>query len=237
MVATSAYMNDQNDQKLLPWYQYPAHQGYAFSLYTPWVFGGFKAPDPGVIVAGGTGADAHHYPARIRPLNKYVDASAVGDNDVIELYKCPSDRTNSTPTIGAAAINVTEERVSSWARNGSSFTLNTRFMQGYEANNGGNFDLTKQDKYALKIASHMVGGDAARFIIWEEQGFYSATYRAMPTLPNGAPPLRSGWHRRFSTWSLGFADGHAVHTYYDTRLTATPAGTIWQPGFDPATDL
>ena len=89
------------------------------------------------------------------------------------------------------------------------------------------------DGYAQRIAEHMTGGDASRFILWVEQGFYSATYRASPVLPNGAGPQRVGWHCDFSRWSLGFADGHADNAYYDTRLSYGADGTIWQPNFRP----
>jgi hypothetical protein len=79
----------------------------------------------------------------------------------------------------------------------------------------------------------LIGDEAARFILWCEQGFYGATYRATPQLPNGAAGQRHGWHRKFSCWAAGFADGHAIYGYYDTRLTSGLGGTIWQPNFSP----
>lgn len=225
--STAMYFDNQGDSKLLPWYQFPEHPGYGVGLFTPWVFGGFKAPNPEDFAA-----DSSKYPAEIRPLNKFVDPSARGEDAIIDVYKCPSDNSYTTSLIGANTTGDSAEPRKSWEANGSSYSLNTRFMQGY-AGGSGNFTLLNLDGYAQRIAEHMTGGDAARFILWVEQGFYSATYRASPVLPNGAGPQRVGWHCNFSRWSLGFADGHADNDYYDTRRSYGADGTIWQPNFQP----
>src|SRR5262249_1157581 len=158
------------------------------------VFGGFAspkvAPDDAAYVM-----DAHVYPAQIRPLNKYVDAQAEGLSAQIDAYKCPSDRTHSTAIIGQPGELVEEESLSSWEANGSSFCLNTRFMQGYSWTSGGNFATLDTPELDARIANHLSGGSASRFIMWDEQGFYSATYRAGPTLSTSlALPQRQGWH-------------------------------------------
>jgi len=245
--ATAMYMEAQDDQKLLPWYQYPAHGGtlsspggtYGITLFTPWVFGGFKAPKPD---RSDYVPDAHHYPTDIRPLNRIVDPTA-RSNDVIPLYICPGDRSYSTAVVGQSGGGTDEETLSSWQANGSSYTLNTRWAQGY-AYPSGNFSL---DDFAFgrapdhvpfgrKIARHLTGGQASRFIIWGEQGFYSATYRAGPTtagIGGGAQPQRWGWHRKWSAWAAAFADGHAAYGYFDTRQIFGLGGTIWQPDYRP----
>lgn len=233
--ATTMYFDDQEDRKLLPWYQLPPHKKtatteYSVGLRTPWVFGGFKAPNP--IQVDGQQPDSSVYPARVRPLNKYVDATATAEDSVIPLYKCPADRSYTTSIIGEPVAGSFSEPLASWQANGSSYTLNTRFMQGY-AGGSGDFSLDNLDEYAVRIARHMIGGDASRFAIWVEQGFYSATYRATPKRPNLAGPQRFGWHRKFSAWTLGFLDGHVTNSYYDTRLSSDTAGTIWQPSFRP----
>jgi len=228
-VATAMYMENQDDQKLIQWYTSPydpPYSGYPVQVLTPWVFGGFIAPNPDPTEPT---LDSSVYPAQIRPLNKFVDPSAQG-RDMIKLYICPSDRSNKTSIIGTPPSGSFEDARSSWEANGSSCTLNTRFMQGY-AGGQGNFGLDDMSPFTDRLAKHLVGGKASEFIMWVEQGFYSATYRANRQLPNGAGPQRLGWHREFSKWALGFADGHAVNTYYDTRLKHGAAGTIWQPGF------
>jgi len=233
--ATAMYFDDQEDRKVLPWYQLPPHKRTATSDYnvglrTPWVFGGFKAPNPPSV--DGPPPDSSVYPARVRPLNKFVDASAQGENDIIPLYQCPADRSYTTSIIGEPVSGSFSEPLTSWQANGSSYTLNTRFMQGY-AGGSGDFSLDNLDDYTARIAGHMTGGEASRFAIWVEQGFYSATYRAARRRPNLAGPQRMGWHRKFSSWTLAFVDGHVTHSYYDTRLSSDTAGTIWQPGLKP----
>ncbi len=229
--ATAMYMEDEDDRKLIQWYTdpyEPPYSSYPVNVLTPWVFGGFIAPDP---EPGAQNVDSSLYPAQIRPLNKFIAPTAQG-RDLIDIYICPSDRSHTTSIIGTPPSGTFEESRSSWQANGSSYTLNTRFMQGY-AGGSGNFDIDDMEPYTYRLAKHLVGGKASEFIMWVEQGFYSATYRAGRVLPNGAGPQRLGWHRQFSKWTLGFADGHAVNTYYDTRLKHGAAGTIWQPGFPP----
>jgi len=245
--ASSQYM-ENDEQRQVVWYYYPVNRDFSGSVQTctPWVFGGFKAPNPDPSDGN---VDSSLYPAQLRPLNgilaPHVQGSlawSIRGNDIIDIYICPADRTNSTSIISEDITDVEEESRSSWEANGSSYTLNTRWAQGYSHDNGGNFTLEDfrvgrapdNIPFGKKLSPHLIGDGAARFIMWVEQGFYSATYRAWPTLPNGAAPKRRGWHRKFSYWCVGFADGHALYGHYDTRLTGGGlSGTIWQPNFSP----
>ena len=56
---------------------------------------------------------------------------------------------------------------------------------------------------------------------------------AIAGIGSGSLPLRYGWHRKFSSWVLGFADGHARYGYFDTRQIYGLGGTIWQPKLRP----
>src|SRR6185295_1846620 len=119
-------------------------------------------------------------------------------------------------------------------------TLNTRFMQGYTWPPG-TFSIQdappaaeemSQRYYTGKIARELLGGNAAKFVMWVEQGAYASFYRAGPTLQTSqAAAQRRGWHRKFSWWSAGFADGHALWRYMDTRVVHDPEGTwtMWDP--------
>lgn len=232
---TLMYRNDDIGENIR-WYQVDAIPGYAVGVYTPWCFGGFKPPKPqnpnGVT-------DASLYPPQIRPLNKYVDPNvqdvpgpAVG-RVKMDLYICPGDRTWDTAIIGTGGPVVPEEQsVSCWEGNGSSFTLNTRFMQGY-AWPGGNFSpltVAKQYKFNKTLIRKLVGDGAARFIVWLEQGAYSAFYKAGPNVQTSqSGPQRKGWHRKFSWWMAAHADGHASYRYMDTRVAHGPDWTIWDP--------
>jgi prepilin-type N-terminal cleavage/methylation domain-containing protein len=235
LTATHMYM-DNDDQRLIPWYRCPIYPGA--NIYSPWVFGGFRPPNPQPASNGGT-SDSSLIPTEERPLNKYVDPTVMGYGQ-IDVYKCPGDRTRQTATIGVNDPNIPEEESkNSWRTNGSSYTLNTRFMQGYAYEQSGTFTFSVNDQgncnplmiYTIKMNPHLVGGKASRFAMWVEQGFYAQAYQAGPTLATSlAFPQKRGWHREFSKWSLGMADGSARYVYYDTRLSVSTDGiTIWQP--------
>jgi prepilin-type N-terminal cleavage/methylation domain-containing protein len=51
--ATAMYM-DNDDQRVIPWYRFPPMYQYGFvQVVTPWVFGGFTAPNPEAQHSGG----------------------------------------------------------------------------------------------------------------------------------------------------------------------------------------
>ncbi len=228
---TQMYLDD-DELGLVQWYTYPKHPACVDpNRYTPWVFGGFAAPSPRVEDLL---TDSSLYPAEVRPLNRLVDPTAEGMSVQIDLYKCPSDSSSYTPTIGQAAsfgspLDDGIDLWPAWVAYGSSFTLNTRFMLGYNFPSF-NFDLDDADDYAVRIVPHMSGGKASRFIMWTEQGFYSRTHQSAQTLNQSlAAPQRRGWHGQFSRWTVGYADGHVEYDYFDTRLSGGADWTIWQP--------
>jgi prepilin-type N-terminal cleavage/methylation domain-containing protein len=246
------YDNDNTDNKQIPWYHQkavgnqmrPAY-GNLEGMYadptviTPWVFGGFRAPRPEGTFAT---ADSSIYPANYRPVNKYLDPTAHCDEadeydrgkDIIKLFICPGDRSNQTNTIGDPAIYVVENDRPSYDANGSSYTLNTRWLQGFYGMNFGPYLGSPPDVANAfgRIARATVGDGAARFIQWVEQGFYAATQNSAEKIEWGTPqPQRFGWHRKFSFWSVGFADGHAAHGYFDTRQVYGLDGSIWAPNY------
>ena len=99
--ATVMYM-DADERRILPWYHVPVDPAFGAQVHpcTPWVFGGFKAPNPDPNDAN---ADSSLYPAQLRPLNAFIapDVSeSYNTNDrgraIIEIYKCPADRSNTT---------------------------------------------------------------------------------------------------------------------------------------------
>lgn len=228
MVGTLMYFDEKAPDRAIEWYTYPARPGYAVNLFTPWVWGGFRAK-ASQIVWPGFNVDTQ-YPPRIRPLSFDMDRTATHDDSVLEVFICPGDKSNETAIIGNGNSDAEWSPYASWQANGSSYTLNTRFMQGYKGGSGAfNVDVDAPI-YAKRIAKHLIGGKASRFVMWNEHGMYSASQNARPTLPSGAVQS-PGWHRKFSTWSMGFADGHATNTYYDTRFSISGDATIWQPGF------
>lgn len=237
--ASLHYMIDQEGTKTpyLPWYVIPPLSGYSgINMVTPWVFGGVKAPNPDP--AQTNIRDSSVYLAADRFVNKYL-SSSISESDSNSPFRCPSDRTHKTAIIGDAPVFTEMDTRSSYEANGNSYTLNTRWAQGYGWFTGTDFTAAEifnstatREAYVRRLSRHIIGGGAARFVLVPEQGFYSATYRAGPTINNSlALPQRNGWHKEFSKWSMGFADGHAEYRFYDTRLSITPTATIWQPGW------
>jgi hypothetical protein len=250
------YDNDNGDSRKIPWYllkpdrsgtfmepAYAPPEVYARpQVVTPWVFGGFRAPIQSSDFAGFGPPDSTIYPSQFRPLNKYVDPTASSDpldfnargTDIIQVYKCPGDRSNRVDIIGQASTFVEEDNYPAYDTNGSSYGLNTRWMHGYYGHDysGAINSAAENHEASSRIARGTVGDAAARFIQWNEIGFYSATHDAAEKVEWGtAAPQRFGWHRKFSFWSVAFADGHAAHGYFDTRQVYGLDGTIWQPNF------
>ncbi|MBI5764683.1 MAG: prepilin-type N-terminal cleavage/methylation domain-containing protein [Planctomycetes bacterium] len=243
------YDNDNGDSRELPWYFTRPNGGPAYgtasgmfadpTVITPWVFGGFRAPRP---YGDYNTADSSIYPAQFRPINKYLEPTAHCDpqdendrgKDVIKLFVCPGDRYNTVSTIGSTPSFAEEDDRPAYDALGSSYGLNTRWLQGYYGSNFSSAlnNATEFSAAKARIARGTVGGAASRFIQWDEIGFYSAAQNAAEKVEwSGARPQRNGWHRKFSFWSVGFGDGHAAHGFFDTRIVYGLGGSIWQPDF------
>lgn len=244
-IGTTQYIVDQEGtpDPYPPWYWLPSPTGFpSFLIRTPWIFAGVKAPNP-VPWDSGIDADSTVYPAEIRPVNRYIIPGGLAAGDESNNpFKCPSDRTHRTSIIGTPPVSTDKDYKTSYEVNGNSYTLNTRWAQGYGWFTGTDFSINDiysnvgRESFARRLARHISGGEASKFILVPEQGFYSATYRAGPgagqiNTSTLAAPQRFGWHRAWSKWSLGFADGHASYQYYDTRFAITPSATIWQPNW------
>jgi len=235
---TLQYLTDQEgtETPYLPWYIAPTISGFSgIQVRTPWVWTGIKAPNP----EPGMVHDAAVYTAEARPVNSFVMGGPVSDTDGNLPFRCPSDRSHKTAIIGGPNVPSEVNPRSSFEANGNSYTLNTRWAQGYNWFLGTDFtvsqlfDEDEGESLVRRFNRHILGGAASRFVLVPEQGFYSATYRAGPTLGSTlAKPPWYGWHRQFSKWSLGFADGHAEYRYYNTRLAIMPEATIWKPNWD-----
>jgi len=131
--ATHLYFDSQEDDRVIPWYKNPPYAGYSqVNFYTQCVFGGFQSQ---ILDDDGYTGDYEGYPDEIRPLNKFVDRGAEGKR-VIELYIDPGDRSYSTAVIGQAPDSPPEEPYSSWQKNGSSYTLNTRWAHSQHPADG-----------------------------------------------------------------------------------------------------
>mgnify|MGYP001581392461 FL=1 len=245
------YDNDNGDSREIPWYFLKQKGGQMVSAFqqpaiyqnvminTPWVFGGFRAPRPYGEYAL---SDSSIYPAQFRPLNKYLEPTADCNpddpddrgKDVIKLFICPGDRSNQVSYIGGTPTFVEEDDRPAHEALGSSYGLNSRWMQGYEGSDfsGALRNPAKNKEMSEKISRATIGGAGSRFIQWLEIGMYSAAHNAAEKVEwSSAKPQRVGWHRKFSYWSAGFADGHAAHGFFDTRQVYGLGGSIWAPDY------
>ncbi len=226
MQGTGMYVDD-HDSPVIPWYTYPALPGYGVNNVTPFVFGGFTARSPS---QGNVNADYALYPAEARPLNRYLAPNEVGKLVKLKHHICLSDKGSEAGPIGPTP-GTPSSPDPDWATLGTSYSLNARFMSGYSQPSG-SYGLMEAGGYAERIARQLVGGRAARVIMWSEVPFYRLGYGARPDLSGStAGPQRAGWHLEFSKWVVAFADGHARYGYFDTRLSIGPEGdwTIWEP--------
>jgi len=239
---TSMYM-DNEENRLVVWYPHTPYSVPGVGVRTPWVFGGMKAQTVGPEFNNQT-RDSTLLPAELRPLNRFMAPLARG-SDEIPIYRDPGDRTHACGIIGTTpVVGADEVHKNSWNVNGSSYSLNTRFMEGYSFEASGTYAFTLGNSpdnpndengynklFARRIARQLVGGKASRFVFWAEQGFYNVCQNAGPTLAvSTAAPQTIGWHREFSKWCMGKGDGSADYAYYDSRLSVVPGGTtIWEP--------
>lgn len=226
MQGTGMYVDD-HDSPVIPWYTYPALPGYGpVNLVTPYVFGGFTARSP---TAGNENADYALYPAEARPLNRYLAPNEIGTLVKLKHHICLSDKGSGAGLIAGPAGSGVFAPDPDWATLGTSYSLNARFMSGY-AQPSGSYGLMEAGGFAERIARQLVGGRAARFIMWSEVPFYRLGYGARPNLSNStAGPQHEGWHLEFSKWVVAFADGHARYGYFDTRVSQGLDWSTWEP--------
>jgi len=222
--------NDDHRQILWYWQPHPVEVVWPGSLFAPWIFGGTQ---------GTWGmADSGSCPAQLRPLNKYLAPGAAGRAS-IDVYRCQSDP-EFAKLFECSYDPTTAFPQSSYEQLGNSYTLNTRFYNGYSFEETGQYGFFLDPpgnlpqninyRYPRRLTPHLLGGKASRFVLWPEQGFYTATNFSLPSVENPlAPPLSIGWHREFSRWTAARADGSANYQFYDTRFSSGTGWTIWEP--------
>ena len=87
--------------------------------------------------------------------------------------------------------------------------------------------MTESGRQMLK---RKVGGPAAKFALFMESAMNSYMYNARPQgFPTPSPFAEQGmgWHRKWSSYSLDYLDGHADHAFRDTRYTQDVNYNSW----------
>jgi prepilin-type N-terminal cleavage/methylation domain-containing protein len=210
-----------------PWYlDTTAYAGVAY--VSEYVYGGYRHTTENPHFPQ---SDTYIIPTEARPYNKYVAPGQSGRSP-IKQYVCPSDKSAATPLarpIREDPDEVTvEERYSSWEIHGNSYAINWYWMQGTPHPD---YQLSKMHALGSAMLAKKVGGAAAEFVIFSEAMMNAYMYEARP--PDGLhgtsrlQQLGLGWHRKRSTYSMGFYDGHAEYRYLDTRYSSGPGYNTW----------
>ncbi|MFQ5429955.1 MAG: type II secretion system protein [Phycisphaerae bacterium] len=183
------------------------------SFYSSYSWGGMKAPKPW---PGDQNGDWAKVPPELRPLNKFLDPNVQGDLPV-KVTQCPGDRSAVSPTATDPNVDLgLEQSRSSWQAYGNSYSINWFFLDYLYFTGQSSFDLGSLFFQGKKILHEDIGGSASEFVLmWEnqvDQLFVGSTQ------PGNTGHLGVGWHRKFSSHTFLFLDGHSEHKFYDTRF-------------------
>lgn len=228
---TSMYINDAAVPNL-PWYV--ADFGFrGINTVTEYSWGGFQHtipnPDPRFSMP-----DTMLLKTSERPYNKYI-AKGVDGTAPIKSYICPSDKTWITPLVGSSLPPglPNPDAYSSWQVQGNSYAINWYWLQGppWNGEPGWYDSIASFSQAGQEMLSRKLGGEAAKFVVFTESCMNYFMYDARPRSGNyGVSELQylgPGWHRKWSTYSLGFLDGHAEFRYVDTRFSDDTGFDIW----------
>lgn len=210
----SMYMGDNDNG--IPW----IHPAPTASIISQFVWGGFIAPMPDP--AFGSNIDYMKWMAEERPLNKYVAPGASGFA-TIDSYICPGDRTRGFGTIGSLPdydVSANDWQ-SSWKAAGNSYAINWWWMNYFHT---GNWSTTQMRNHSKEMVKELVGGRASTFVVIYESFCHFLLQNADQ---NGGGIVAKGWHRKFSSHSILFLDGHSENRVMRTRYPYDLGWTIW----------
>lgn len=224
----SMYMDDEG-KRTQPWYLRTTGMTPSPSYYSEYVYGGYRHT---VDNPDYPNSDTMIVPTRLRPYNKYL-APGVDGRDPIRTYICPSDKTWKTPLVGESSnANAPPDAYCSWQVNGNSYSINWYWVNGppWEGHPSW-YRLDSMSIAGEQMLQRKIGAEAARFAMFCESKMNAYMYDARPA--NGyfgvsaIQELGVGWHRKFSTYAMGFLDGHAEYRYVDTRYTGDSGFDVW----------
>ena len=209
-------MANQKPDGPIPWINPAPGAGWI----SQFAWGGFIAPNPEPTF--GNNIDYMIHDAEARPLNKYVAPAARG-KEKIDIYVCPNDRTRGFSIIsGPSGFVVDEEETyNSWKSAGNSYAINWFWMNMY---GGTSWNTTQMATNSPKLMRNLAGGPSSRFVV-----IYEALLHKLfdPVLDTGGGLQARGWHRRWSTHTVLFLDGHSENRFMDTRFPRGDGWGIW----------
>lgn len=219
--AVCSYMPEYDN---LPWtYLQGDDQTYPDTkYYTSYSWGGTKACRP---LPGTEKYDCALVPTELRPLNRYIDPSAIGA-DGIKIVRCPSDRSAVSPDVNDQANDSVEIEGprSSWEAYGSSYSINWLFMEDPAIPDPSDF-IASLMTHGKEFVQEAVGASATEMVVmWENQADQLLAHSS----DIGGGRLGEGWHRKFSHHSFLFMDGHMEHGFFDTRFCRGVGWRLWR---------
>lgn len=238
---TSLIYMDDEAYPAQPWHLGAKYKSVDINTVSEYVYGGFQTDV--IHPIKGAKVDVQKIHTADRPYNRFIAPSLC--QGPISTYVCPSDGFTATPYFEELckppAINANQP---SWHVNGNSYAMNWHWLNGPPWY--GKKDLYSYLDLISVAGSEMlrlkVGASASEFILFMENPMNALMHHAEPqsdsSSSNCVMPLRRGWHKRMSQYSMSFLDGHAEYRYLDTRYSRGPGYDIWAepettPGFEP----
>ena len=230
IAATANMYTDDEGYPTQPW-----HLGGAPALgpndqLSEYVYGGFMITESHPVF--GSKIDVRRILTHGRPFNKYIAPGFC--QGPIASYICPSDRFVVTPSPSdPCEPPLHREGRSSWSANGNSYAINWNWLDSEPWNSKRSFSQDVQTISAAgsEMLNLKVGGPASKFILFMENPMNAHIQEARPRDGSQGysclPELATGWHKKTSTYTAAYLDGHALYRFYDTRYTNGPGYDIW----------
>ena len=236
IVTTSVMYMDDEGYATQPWHLGWNYKGLKLGMVTEFIYGGFQAEIEHPV--RGDSIDVRQIHTNERPYNRYISPYVCAGP--VRAYVCPSDRFTVTPDFDDPCeppdLN---EAHPSWVVNGNSYAMNWNWLdappwQGKRLVFDG--DIGAMSAAGSEMLRLKVGGAASEFILFMENPMNA--YMQGASLPGDDPmssvcpqELSTGWHKRFSRYSMAFLDGHAEYRFIDTRLSRGAGYNIWPESY------
>ncbi len=225
------YMDDE-DELVLPW-----HLGFGVApgikYMSEFIYGGFKAPVKSLVFPN---LDVYLVSIQQRPYNRYIAPGLTsgvlnppGGGGIVKNYICPSDKSDTIPLVGGTIPPNNSTTYSSWETHGSSFAIGWFWNEDPQWG-GPRYYLNDMTARGRRMLKKKIGGNAAKFALFMESVMSSYMYQARPLgFPTPSPFAQQGmgWHGKWSSYSIGYMDGHADHGFRDTRFTQDVNYNTW----------
>lgn len=224
------YMDDEG-YATQPWHLgFNYNEDEAVDMVTEFVYGGFQTSVSHPV--WGNNVDVQKFHTSLRPYNRYV-APGICEGP-IATYMCPSDRFSSTSDVSSPCVPPKIDNSSpSWVVNGNSYAINWNWLTADPWRNkvAHYRDLSAMSAAGSEMLRHKIGAPASEFVIFMESPMnsYMQDARDVSGLQGSScmTQLGTGWHKKFSKYTMTFLDGHSEYRFIDTRYAADSGYSLW----------